>query len=155
MYHRIVAAKVRGVFRQINAGDYEVMLKGLAPRFDYVFYGDHALGGHRTTVAAMRAWWERAFRLMPDVRFELEEVLVAGWPWNTRIATSEKVSGRLPDGSLYENTVHQFIHMRRGRITKIRTLEDTQCLARALDLLAAAGIKEAHAAPITDADHQR
>ena len=150
MYHYFVASKVRSTFKQINAGDYEVMLKGLASEFEYVFYGDHALGGRRTTEASMRLWWQRAFRLMPDIKFELGEVLVAGWPWNTRIATSELVHGRLPDGSHYENHVHQLIHMKWGKMTWMRTSEDTQVLAKALDALFAAGFEEAHAAPITD-----
>jgi hypothetical protein len=36
------------------------------------------------------------------------------------------------------------------RITKIHTLEDTATLQAALDKLAAAGISEAHADPVTD-----
>jgi ketosteroid isomerase-like protein len=152
MYHRFVAGRVRAVFRQLNAGDYAPMVAGLARDFDYEFYGDHALAGHRTTKAAMEAWWQRAFRLMPDVKFELDEVLVAGWPWNTRIATTETVDGPLPDGSHYHNRVHQFIHMRWGKITRIRTLEDTHVLMNALDVIAASGNEEAYAAPITDKD---
>lgn len=38
-----------------------------------------------------------------------------------------------------------------GRILEIHTLEDTQVLARALDVVAASGNDEAHAPPITDA----
>lgn len=150
MYHRIVTWKVRSIFEKINAGDYEVMLKGLASEFDYVMYGDHALGGRRTTVASMRLWWQRAFRLMPEIKFDLDEVIVAGWPWNTRIATTETVHGPLPDGSHYVNHVHQLFHMKWGRVTRIRTSEDTQALVKALNVLAASGLEEAHAAPITD-----
>ena len=150
MYHYIVKSKIRSMYEHLNAGDHEVMLKGLAPSFEYVFYGDHALGGRRTTEASMRLWWQRAFRLMPNSTFELGEVLVTGWPWNTRIATSERVHGELPNGSYYENHAHQLIHMKWGKMTWMRTSEDTQALVKALDGLAAAGIEEAHAAPITD-----
>ncbi|GIE34573.1 hypothetical protein Ait01nite_076180 [Actinoplanes italicus] len=150
MYHRIVASKVRAVFDQINNGNYEPMLASLAPEFRYRFYGSHALSGERRTVAAMRLWWERVFRLLPEARFRVEEVIVAGGPWFTRIATVAHVSGPLPDGTRYDNTVHQILHMRWGRITEVRTLEDTVTLQRALDVVAAAGNVEAHAAPITD-----
>ena len=126
------------------------MLEGLAPEFEWVFYGETALGGRRTTEASMRLWWQRAFRLMPDIQFDLDEVLVTGWPWNTRIATTEIAHSPLPDGSRYENHVHQLIHMKWGRVTRMRTSEDTQALAKVLDTLAAAGIEEAHAAPIND-----
>ncbi|MEV4537783.1 nuclear transport factor 2 family protein [Asanoa sp. NPDC049518] len=150
MYRRIVASKVRSVFDEINKGNYEPMLASLAPEFSYRFYGSHALSGERRTVEAMRLWWERVFRLMPQARFELAEIIVAGGPRFTRIATVANVSGPLPDGTGYENTVIQILHMRWGKITKIRTLEDTVTLQRALDTVAAAGNAEAHAAPITD-----
>ena len=152
MYHRIVAAKVRGTFDEINKGNNEPMLASLAPRFSYHFYGDNALSGKRHTPAAMRLWWERVFRLMPGGHFAVDDIIVAGWPWNTRIATAATVRVPLPDGTVYENHVHQIVHMRWARITRIRTLEDTAVLQRALDVVAAAGNAEAHAAPITDAD---
>jgi ketosteroid isomerase-like protein len=95
-------------------------------------------------------WWQRSFRIFPDARFEVQEVIVSGWPWNTRIATSVIVTAPLPDGSRYENIIHQFLRMRWARITDIRTLEDTVRLQRALDVVAASGNHEAHAPPITD-----
>jgi ketosteroid isomerase-like protein len=150
MYHRIVAAKVRGAFAQISAGNWEPMVSSMAPEFTYRFYGDHALSGERHTHAALRMWWQRSFRILPDARFDVQEVIVSGWPWNTRIATSVIVTAPLPDGSRYENIIHQFLHMRWARITEIRTLEDTVRLQRALDVVAASGNEEAHAPPITD-----
>jgi hypothetical protein len=56
----------------------------------------------------------------------------------------------LADGTRYQNVVHQFLTMRWGKITEVRTLEDTAVLARTLNRLAAAGVEEAHAPPITD-----
>ena len=50
----------------------------------------------------------------------------------------------------YQNVVHQFLRIRWGKITEVRTLEDTAVLQKTLDRLAAAGYAEAHAAPITD-----
>jgi hypothetical protein len=44
--------------------------------------------------------------------------------------------------------VHQFLRIRWGKITDVRTLEDTAVLERTLDRLAAAGYAEAHAEPI-------
>jgi ketosteroid isomerase-like protein len=150
MYHMIVRAKVRSIFASINAGNYESMLASLAPTFTYRFYGDHALGGERHTVAAMRLWWERIFAMMPDPTFEVREVLVTGWPWNTKIATSVHVSAPLPEGGRYDNYFNQFIWMKNGKVTRIETLEETQNLLRTLDYMAAHGHPEAHAAPITD-----
>jgi ketosteroid isomerase-like protein len=150
MYHRIVARKVRQAFAGISAGDFESMISAMAPRFTYTFYGDHALAGQRHTTAALRLWWQRGARLLPNPSFTVEEVIVAGGPWSTRIATRVRVTATLPGGSRYENVFMQFMRMRWAKITEIRTLEDNVVLQRALDEVAAAGVAEAHAAPITD-----
>lgn len=150
MYHRIVASKVRGVFSEINAGNWEAMIDGMADRFTYRFYGHSTLSGERHTVAALRMWWQRAEILLPNPVFTVQEVIVAGPPWSTRIATRVTVRATLPDGSSYENVFMQQIRMRWARITEVHTLEDTATLQHALDTLAAAGFEEAHAAPITD-----
>ena len=150
MYHRIVAMQVRNAFAQISAGNWEAMVAGMAPAFTYRFYGDHALSGERHTHDALRRWWERCFRLLPNTTFDVEDILVAGWPWNTRVATAVTVNVGVVDGSRYQNVVHQFLRIRWGKITEVRTLEDTAVLQKTLDRLAAAGDAEAHAAPITD-----
>ncbi|MBV8932284.1 MAG: nuclear transport factor 2 family protein [Kutzneria sp.] len=150
MYHRIVAAKVRGAFAAISTGDWEQMIDGMAPRFTYRFYGEHALSGERHTTEALRRWWQRSSRLLPNPTFVVDDVVVSGWPWSTTVATRVHVSADLPGGHRYQNVVMQFIHMRWAKITDVWTLEDTAVLQRALDTVAAAGISEAHEAPITD-----
>ncbi len=151
MYHRIVAGKVRQAFAEIGAGNYEAMIAGMAPRFTYRFYGEHALSGERHTAEALRRWWQRSFRLMHDPTFEVQDVVVSGWPWRTTIATMVSVRAQVAGDRPYQNVVMQFMTMKWGKITSVRTLEDTVVLQRALDAAAAAGTTEAHAAPITDA----
>jgi ketosteroid isomerase-like protein len=150
MYHRIVAAKVRQAFADLSAGKPDPLGEVMAPRFTYRFYGEHALPGERHTREALRRWTDRVARLLPGGRFQVHDVIVAGWPWNTRIATRVTVRATLPGGVPYENVFMQTIRMRWGRITEVHTLEDTAVLTRALDALAASGVAEAHAAPITD-----
>jgi len=150
MYHRIVANKVRSAFKQISDGNWEPMIAGMAPRFSYRFYGEHALSGERHTIDGLRRWWQRSQRLLPNTTFDVEEVIVAGGPWSTRIATRVRVHAPLPDGSAYDNVFMQNMRMRWAKMTEIHTLEDTVVLQRVLDRLAAAGIPEAHSAPITD-----
>jgi ketosteroid isomerase-like protein len=151
MYHRIVANKVHATFAQISTGNWEPMITGMAPTFSYTFYGDSSLSGERHTVEALRQWWERSFRLIRDPTFQVEEIIVSGGPWATRIATRVRVRATLPDDSLHENIFMQNMRMRWARITEIHTLEDTAALQRALDRVSAGGIAEAQAAPITDA----
>lgn len=150
MYQRIVRSKVRTTFERINDGDYMTMVDGLAPSFEYVFHGEHALGGRRTTRAAMIRWWERVVALLPGARFDVQDVLVGGGPWRTRIAVRSLVSGELPGGIRYENTVFQLLTLTWGKVTSVETIEDLQVLERALRAVAATGKPEALAAPITD-----
>ncbi|MFV0375250.1 nuclear transport factor 2 family protein [Microbacterium sp.] len=143
-------SKVAAIFDRINEGDYSAMVDALAPAFEYRFHGEHALGGRRTTVAAMNRWWQRIFRLLPGVRFDIREVLVDGSPWRTRVAVRAEVAGELPGGALYRNTVFQFLTLAWGRVTSVETLEDLQVLEAALHAVGDAGNAEALADPETD-----
>ncbi|MFT4029405.1 MAG: nuclear transport factor 2 family protein [Protaetiibacter sp.] len=149
MYKRIVRAKVRSTFDRINTGDYMAMVDGLAPEFEYRFHGEHALGGCRTSRDGMIRWWQRTLRLLPGARFDIQDVLVNGGPGHTRVAVRSLVSGDLPDGGRYENTVFQFLTLSWGKVTSVETIEDLQVLERALRSVADAGEPEALAAPIT------
>jgi ketosteroid isomerase-like protein len=150
MYHRFVKSMVRSAFAEISTGNWEPMVKAMAPGFSYRFYGDSALSGERHTTEAVRRWWQRSFRLMPSASFDVLDIVVSGSPRNTCIATAVTVHGTFADGSSYENIFNQFMHMKWGRVTGIRTLENTEVLQLAMDRLAAAGYEEAHAVPITD-----
>lgn len=150
VYSMIVRSKVRSTFEEINSGNFAAMVDGLGTPFEYRFHGDHAFGGRRVTKAAMTAWWERIFRVLPGARFDVQEVLVNGGPWNTRIAVRSQISGPLPTGDRYENTVFQFMTLKWGKVTSVETVEDLQVLERALQTVAESGNPEATAAPITD-----
>jgi len=150
MYHRFVAGKVRQAFAEISAGNWEAMVAGMAPEFTYRFYGDHALSGERHTHEALRRWWQRCFRLLPETRFEV--------PGRARRRLAVAHQGgdrrhrRRRPGRRHAVPEHRapVPHHALGQDHEVRTLEDTAVLERALDRLAAAGIEEAHAAPITD-----
>jgi ketosteroid isomerase-like protein len=150
MYHAIVAHRTRSIFAAISKGDAQPMLRSLAKQFVYRFEGDTSIGGERRTLASMELWWSRLFRLFPGFRFEVIDVIVKGWPWNTRLATYLTFQAALPDGSPYENVVVQIISMRWGKITRIHTLEDSLRCARTLETLASRGQTEAVAPAIID-----
>lgn len=149
MYKVIVARRLRRAWQHLARGDYNYVLDGFATSFAHSFAGDHALGGERHGRKAQRAWFERLFRLLPGAEFTLEDVLVRGWPWRTRVIALLSVRATVA-GHPYDNELVQTIDLRWGRITRIHTLEDTQKLAGALARLAAAGTAEAHTAPIVD-----
>jgi ketosteroid isomerase-like protein len=155
MYKMIVRTRLRSLFVQMNRGNWQPVVDGLAGRFRYQFVGDSPLGGIRTKHASMEAWFRRLMVLFPGARFDLRDVMVAGPPWNTRVMTYFRFRATVPgEGGAgqvpYENEVMQAMTLRWGRITEVLTLEDTQRFVNILPRLAASGIAEATAAPITD-----
>jgi ketosteroid isomerase-like protein len=155
MYKSIVRRRVRSLFAQANRGNWQAVVDALDERFVYRFVGDTPLGGTRTSKPAMQEWFKRIYRLVPDAQLVPQVILVEGLPWNTRVMTYVKFKGSLPaaagkPGAPYENDVMQLMQIKWGRIISVLTLEDTQRFVNILPLLAAAGIKDASAAPITD-----
>jgi ketosteroid isomerase-like protein len=155
MYKTIVRWRVRSLFAEANRGNWQAIIDTLSPTFVYRFVGDTPLGGTRTTKPAMQAWFQRIYRLVPDAKLQPQMIVVEGLPWNTRVMTYVTFSGTLPptvgaQGAPYENEVMQLMQLKWGRITSVLTIEDTQRFAAILPVLAAAGIAEATAAPITD-----
>lgn len=86
------------------------------------------------------------FRLIPDLHFEVRQIVVDGWPHRTRVMTLADLSGTV-NGEPYRNEMMQAIEIHWGRVTSIETLEDTVVLSRALQRLEEAGMAEAGAAP--------
>lgn len=149
VFRGLVARRVRGAWSHLGAGDYRFVLDQFAPNFKHSFAGEHSLGGERHSLERQRAWFERLFRVLPGARFSVEDVLVRGWPWRTRAVALVTVHATIADHP-YENEFVQTIDLSWGRITQIHNLEDTQKLAAALERLAAVGVDEAVAPPISD-----
>jgi ketosteroid isomerase-like protein len=146
MFRRIVAARIRAAWHQLQRHNAEPVLNQLAATFEHSFAGDHALGGSRRTRQAQADWFARLFRLLPDARFSVRDVLVSGWPWHARAVAIIDVT--LADDPRYRNVVSQQLELRWGRISRIENLEDTQVLTALLQRRATAK-PEALAAPIT------
>ncbi len=149
MYHAIVRKRVRGLFDAVNHGDAEPVLKAFAPQFEHSFLGESALGGSRRTLASTRRWYERLYRLLPDIRFELRRIWVSGGPWNTLVVV-EWDETNSAGGVLTANRGVHVLHLKWGRATRLAICPDTVGLRATLERLAGAGNVEAQAAPIVD-----
>jgi ketosteroid isomerase-like protein len=154
MFRALAARRVRTAWEHLARRDYGYVLDQLAPTFTHSFAGNHSLGGTRSSREIQDAWFQRLFRLLPDIEFEVEDVLVRGWPWRTRAIALIRVHATIA-GRPYENEVAQTIDLRWGSIIRIHNLEDTQKLAAALEQLADAGIDEARAEQITEPSPRR
>lgn len=101
----------------------------LADNVHFVYLGNHPLATDLHGADAMRAWLrDELFRRIPGLRFEVEDMIVEGGPWSTRIATRYAATrnGQL----LYRGT--QFTRIVWGKLVEECVLPDTQALVAAL-----------------------
>jgi ketosteroid isomerase-like protein len=143
VYRAIVARKIRRNWAAVARQDATPVMEALAPEFEYHFIGDHALGGVRHTADRQREWFERLFRLFPDIRFDVKDVVVTGMPWRTRAVVVAEAT--LDSDPSYHNYLAQALELRWGRLTKVRMHEDSQLVARHLERHP---LEEARSAPI-------
>ena len=149
MYHAIVRRKARGIFESLGRGDWREASADIADDVVHVFPGDHPLGGERHSREAMEQWFQRLFRLFPEIEFEVKRVVAKGWPWDTLISVEWSDHGKAADGETYVNEGAHWIRLRWGKGVYVHAYLDTEILAAACRRMAAAGIEEAAAPPIT------
>jgi len=150
MYHAFVRKRIRDLFAAVSRGDAEPVLRAFADQFEHSFLGDTALGGSRKTLAATRQWYERLYRLLPDIQFYLRQICVSGASWNTLVLVDWEETNSGTDGVRTTNRGIHVIHLKWGRATRLAICPDTVGLKATLDRLTLAGNAEANAAPITD-----
>jgi len=149
LYRAIVKRRARGVFAALSRGDWEAVSADLAGEVHHVFAGDNALGGERYSRTAFEQWLQRLYRLIPEIEFEVRDVAVRGWPWDTAVAIEWTDRGIAADGTPYVNHGSHWIRLRWGKGVEVHGYLDTEKLTRLLDGMAAVGIEEAGAVPIS------
>ena len=149
MYKAIARRKARGVFESLSRGDWKAAIEDVADDVHHVFPGDNAMGGERHSKQAMERWFERVYRLIPDLQFEVREIAVKGWPWDMKVAVEWADHGHASDGVPYKNEGAHWIRLRRGKAVYIHAYLDAEKVTEICRRLAEDGIEEAAAAPIT------
>ncbi len=148
MYHTLIRSKVRDVFKRLSHGDYEPVLASLAPNFEHWFIGDHALSGLRTSQAITRAWYERLYRIFPDLRFDLHRIVVQGAPWDTTVTIEWTDHFTLHTGKQGSNFGVHIIRFKWAQAVSVRVYCDTQLLSDNLAIQAQNGVKDAALSPL-------
>jgi ketosteroid isomerase-like protein len=100
----------------------------LADDVHFVYLGDHPLATDRRGAEAEREWLRELFRRLPGLRFEVEDMIVEGGPWSTRVAT--RYAATRNGQMVYRGT--NFGRVVWGKVVEERILPDTQALAAAL-----------------------
>jgi hypothetical protein len=138
VYKAIVRARVRRGIQQLNEGNAEFVLGLAVPDFELAFPGDNSWAAmyrpvkksrerhvtHRG-VAEVRVFAQRF--IAAGIQYQIDEILVNGPPWNTRVAMRavDWVVG--PDGAdSYNNRMVSFLELRgarssAGRSTRTRS----------------------------------
>ena len=148
VYRAIVKRKARGLFASLSEGDWPAAVEDVADDVHHIFPGDNSLGGERHSRAAMEAWFERLYRLLPELHFEVHEVAVRGWPWDTAVAVKWSDWGKAADGTPYENEGAHWIRLRWGKAVEVHAYLDTEKVTAITERLAEGGLEEASAAPV-------
>ncbi len=137
MYKALVRAMVRRGLSELNEGDPSFLLRLAAPDVELCFPGDNSWStmfrpAVRSTEAHVthRGLDEcRAFAgrfVEHGIRFRVEDILVNGPPWRTRVAV--RASDRDRTGA-YENRAVAFLELRWGRLHRWEDYEDTERVA--------------------------
>ena len=148
LYQAIVKRKIRQSFEDVNNHRWDELMRSIAPDVHHRFGGVHAIGGERHDRETLRRWFERLARVLPNLRLEIKEIWVEGWPWHTMVFVQWDGTATLLDGGGYSQHAIHVITLRWGKIAALDVFEDSQEVARALVAQAAAGLDEALAQPI-------
>ncbi len=142
MYKASIRALLRHSINKLNNGDYTLMLKMASPDFELAFPGENSwatmfrpqqLGRDRhVTHRGISEATAFADRFVDEgIRFQIEDILVNGPPWNTRIAL--RVRDYIPAADtgpdVYNNRAVLFLELRWGRLIRWEDYEDTERVA--------------------------
>lgn len=142
MYKAMTRALMRHSVRRLNQGDYSLMLKMAHSDFELAFPGENSWATmirpsatgrerhvtHRGVDEATR-FAERF--VARGVQFVIEDILVNGPPWNTRIAVRAHSFVPGPDGEPdeYNNRAILLLEVVWGRLVRWEDYEDTERVA--------------------------
>jgi ketosteroid isomerase-like protein len=143
---------MRAVFAALSRSDWDAAMADLADDVVHVFPGENPLGGRRHSRAAVGVWFARLERLFPGHHFDVTQVISHGWPWSSTVAVRWTATLAPRAGEPYLQHGTHWLHIRWGQVTAFHAYLDTERLARACAAMVAAGIAEAGAEFIADAN---
>jgi ketosteroid isomerase-like protein len=140
MYKATVRALIRKGLRHLNDGDPSFLLRLARPDAEIAFPGDNSWASmyrpvvkgrepHVTHVGRdeCRGFAERF--VAEEIQFAIEDILVNGPPWRTRVAVRAHDFSPATGGDRYNNRVVAFLEVRWGRLVRWEDYEDTERVA--------------------------
>lgn len=141
MYKASIRALLRHSINKLNGGDYSLLLKIARPDFELAFPGENSWStmfrplqrGREPHVTHRGIEEAAAFadRFVDEgIQFEIEDILVNGPLWNTRVALRVRgFAGSDGAADLYNNRAVLFLEIRWGRLPRWEDYEDTERVA--------------------------
>jgi len=122
VYRRLVAKGIRLGYRRVVAGKPRLVVAMAARDVEFTFPGDNSFAGNFHGKAELHQWMRRFASLSPE--FQIHDVLVAGPPWNTRVALS--FSDAIGDD--YRNRGMEYLRLRWGKVKLIEVYLNTETI---------------------------
>jgi ketosteroid isomerase-like protein len=123
MYRWLVARITRWAVLELVSGRSGLPRRLMADDIRFTFPGSSSFAADTATSAELTAWITRFAALRPA--YEILDVLVAGPPWNTRVAV--RLRDRIGDD--YRNEGMQYLRMRWGKMVADEVFVDTERVA--------------------------
>jgi ketosteroid isomerase-like protein len=140
MYKATVRALIRKGLRRLNDGDPSFLLRLARPDAEIAFPGDNSWSSMFRPVVKGRephvthsgldeisAFAERF--VTEGIQFAVEDIMVNGPPWRTRVAIRAHDYVATAHGDEYNNRVVAFLEIRWGRLVRWEDYEDTERVA--------------------------
>jgi len=149
IYSHVVEKTVRKTFLAVQNHDYQAVLAGISSsNLTHRFAGPNSLGGIRHDKEALGRWFIRVGTVLPELKFDVTNVLVHGEPWNTTVVARWVATCTLENGEPYVNPGIHVIKLRWGKAYDFDVYEDTLAVTVGLEKQAESGITEALAPQI-------
>jgi ketosteroid isomerase-like protein len=125
MFGWITSVMLRRSIRLMNEGDIGPTLSRYSDNAVVIFPGDHSWGGEYRGKQRIGEFLRRL--VDAGIKFEVEDIVVDGWPWRFTVCVRLTDSVRDPDGSVvYSNRAVIFAKSAWGKIYYHEAYEDTQ-----------------------------
>ena len=125
LYSYIVKKRIRQTFDHVNNHRWVEAVKAIAPHVHHRVSGTHALAGERHDKEALRRWFERLGRVLPNLHIKVNNIWVMGWPWHTTVFAQWDGTATLlnRDASYVNRGLHMFT-LRWGRVYALEEFQD-------------------------------
>lgn len=133
MYRWFVSRTIRGVFAANSRSDWSVALGKFADDVHFRFPGQNELSVELYDKREAAEWFERLEAVFPHLYFDIQQIVVSGWPWKTTACTRYVVNYTLPDGEKVANPGMQYLRIEWGKVKADHLYMDSQIIQSSIE----------------------